>query len=80
MSNDLYALIYKGEVIYASKDEELLQEIMYDMFIADVMQHFNSRVDNTVDYNKLARISWEVILNWYDDYVNIIKISKNCFI
>ena len=77
---DLYVLVYDGEIIYASEDGNLLREIVCDMFFEDAMMHFDRHIVNTNDFNKLAKASWDKMIEWYYDYVYITKISKDMII
>lgn len=64
-----------NEVLYASEDYDLLCEIMCDMFIADVEYQWywdaqwNSCEEE--DLSARAKMIWNDMFDWYNDYVEI---------
>ena len=67
---------YDGdEVMFASEDKELVQEMMYDFFIEDAMSAYGWEYHER-DYKFPAPISQLIgdVLDWYRDYVEIIEI------
>ncbi len=67
---------YDGdEVMFASEDKELVQEMMYDFFIDDALEAFGWEYHER-DYKSPAPVSQfiEDTLDWYRDYVTILEI------
>jgi hypothetical protein len=64
-----------GEVMFASEDKELVQEMMYDFFIEDAMGAYGWEYHER-DFKFPAPISkiMEEVLGWYRDYVTILEI------
>ncbi len=65
------------EVIASSTDKELLQEMMCDDFMWDVLCEFNSQAYLGNTFNRsledIAIQSWNWIVDYYNDYVDIIS-------
>lgn len=79
MNNSIYTLINMTELYpetqYSSYDKSFLEEIMCDEFMLDVMYEFNSRMNGaftTGEPYKIAKESWNEVLDYYNDYVSII--------
>ncbi len=79
MNKSIYTLInieeYYVEAQYSSYDKSFLEEIMCDEFMLDVMDEFNARMHGeftTGDPHKIAKESWNDVLDYYNAYVSII--------
>lgn len=68
-----------NEVIYASEDYDLLCEVMCDIFIDDVeyQWYWDSQwsIFETEDLGERAKMVWEDMLEWYNDYVIIKEVE-----
>ena len=68
-----------NEVILATEDKELAQECMYDCFIADVEyqwyweQQKSNIGDTYTEKCETAKGIWYDMMNWYDNYIDIIE-------
>jgi len=79
MNKSIYTLINAEDLYpeaqYSSYDKSFLEEIMCDEFMFDVMYEFNSRMNEaftTEESCKIAKESWNDVLDYYNVYVNII--------
>ena len=79
MNKSIYTLIntreFYPEAQYSSYDKSFLEEIMCDEFMLDVMDEFNARMlgeFTTGNPYKIAKESWNNVLDYYNDDVSII--------
>lgn len=64
-----------NEIIAASEDRDLINEILCDAFIDDVnYQWYWELMWSTYEIEDLperAKMVWEDIIDWYDEYIGI---------
>ena len=79
MNKSIYTLVNTEDLYpeaqYSSYDKSFLEEIMCDEFMLDVMYEFNSRMNGaftTGESCKIAKESWNDVLDYYNAYVGIV--------
>lgn len=78
MAKRLYLLVNEdiNEVLYASKDRDFICELMCDEFMADLMYEWYwhlsvIRYQGEEDLPQIAQMTWENMMEWYDDNIRI---------
>ena len=78
MAKRLYLLVNEdiNEVLYASEDRDFIRELMCDEFMADLMYEWYwhliaIRYQGEEDLPQIAQMTWENMMEWYDDNIRI---------
>ncbi len=78
MAKTVYILMNEdiNEVICASEDRNFIREVMCDCFMDDLMYEWYwhlavIRYQGEEDLPQIAKMTWENMMEWYDDNIRI---------